>query len=93
MTIVGDVPAHNDLRNRAQENPSVDAQAPMVNIPEIEVKSGLPRLRVPSVDLGPARNTGLHVMTPGFFHSIYAKVLHQQRPGPDKAHFAFQNVP
>ncbi len=65
----------------------------MVHVPDIQLELLFPGQGVPPVYLGPARNSGFHLVTPGLLRRVAIEVLHQKRPGTHQAHFAHEHVP
>ena len=65
----------------------------MVDIPDVEPKLGFPIESVSSVDLCPAGDAGLHIMTSRLFCVVARDILHEQWARAYQTHVSLQHVP
>jgi hypothetical protein len=59
-----DFPTLKDSRSRQPQDPEVQPQTPMVDIPDVHFEPARPRNSIPSVDLGPSGDAGLDLEAP-----------------------------
>lgn len=64
----------------------------MINIPHIQCEFIFPRQGIAPVDLRPASDARLDLMTAHLLRSVAIQVLHQQGARPDQAHVSLQDV-
>jgi hypothetical protein len=65
----------------------------MVNVPKIQLEAVVEIEKLSTVDLGPACQTGRHLVSPGLFGRVAREVLHKQRTWADEAHIPFEDCP
>ena len=65
----------------------------MLDIPDVKLDAVVPRQLCTAVDLGPARQPGLHVQPPPLPWRVLLHLVTQGRPWSDHAHFPAQDVP
>ncbi len=64
----------------------------MIDVPNVESELLLPGEGVTSVDLGPAGDAGLDVVTPRLLRRVTVEVLHEEGSRADEAHVSLENV-
>src|SRR5690349_5609770 len=77
---------------RPEQDPKIQAERLVVDVPEVEREAALPRQPVAPVELRPAGDPGPHVVAPGLLARVARQVLHQERPRADQAHVAPDHV-
>jgi len=93
LTILVDTFAANDLTQRHPDHLQIEAARHIVHIPDIQFEFLFPRNGVAAVDLRPPGDAGTYRMTAGLFGRVPIQVAHKQRPRPNQAHVALDDVP
>ena len=93
MPLLADAVRPQHLEQGQQENLDVEPKAPVVHIPDVKIEFLFPGDRVPAVDLRPAGNAWLNLVTPTLVRAVARQVLGQQWSRSHKAHFTSENVP
>jgi hypothetical protein len=77
----------------AGEDPQVEPEAAVVDVPDVECQLLVPRHVVPPVDLRPAGQPGLHLVPARLLGRVPVEVLDEQRTGTDERHLPDEDVP
>ena len=85
--------AARERHERAPEDPKVEPEAPVVDVPDVERELFLPREPVPSAHLGQAGQAGRDLVAARLLGGVALEVLRQQRARTDQRHVAAQHVP
>jgi hypothetical protein len=64
----------------------------MVNVPDIQIESLIPRKCVSTIYLRPAGQAGQDFVTAKLVRGIPVPIIRVKRPGADQAHLAAQNI-
>src|ERR1039458_958284 len=78
MPLLADAVRPQHLEQGQQENLDVEPKAPVVHIPDVKIEFLFPGDRVPAVDLRPAGNAWLNLVTPTLVRAVARQVLGQQ---------------
>ena len=81
------------IQDGAREDPEVEPQAPLIDIPDVEPEPLAEYDRVPPVDLRPASDAGQHLMPPVLLRRVVRQVFHEQRTRSHQRHVAPHDVP
>src|SRR6266853_1508172 len=76
-----------------KQNPQVEPERSMIDVPYVEPKTFLPGLRVAAVDLCPAGDARAHLMPAGLLGGIKRQVFDEQGPRAHETHVPAKNVP
>src|SRR6185436_17220709 len=83
----------DDLLHRLPEDPQVEPDGAVIDIPDVEAQALFPGLRVAAVDLRPAGDAGPHFVPARLLGRIEREIFRQERPRADEAHVAAQHIP
>lgn len=75
-----------------QDDPTIQPERAMIDVPQIEKKSLLPVGGIPSIDLGPTRQAGRNEVATMLLRAISCEVLHEKGPRTHETHLAPQYV-
>src|SRR4051794_32007472 len=84
VAFAGDVAGPYEGRCGPQEDDEVEAEAPLVDVPDVELELLLPADRVSAVNLRPTGDAGHHVVPARLLAVVERQVLHEEGPGPDQ---------
>ena len=77
----------------AEQDPDVKGEAPVLDVPGIQLEAILERQRVAPTHRGPAGDAGAHLVTTPLTVRVVREVLDEERPRAHEAHVATQDVP
>jgi hypothetical protein len=88
------VPGHaQGSTHGTQQDPEVQPQTPVIDIPSIQFEPPAEGDVLPAVDLRPARDAGLDVVSSGLLRRVMRQVLGQERAGAHETHLSREDVP
>src|SRR5215472_5614855 len=89
----GDAAAAQNRSDGAGDNSSIQPQAPMVHVPNIEPELLLPRERVSAAHLRPSGNARKHLVPSRLLWGVTLQVFHEQWTRSHHAELSSQDVP
>src|SRR5215210_4548136 len=81
------------MADRRDDDPEVEPERPVVDIPDVEDEAVVPAYEVPALHLGEPSDAGLHVVPSCLLRRIARQVLEQEWPWSHDAHLALDDVP
>src|SRR5690606_7112877 len=90
---LGDPVAPEDLHEGPEEDPAVEQERAVLDIPGVHLESILPAYRIATVDLGPAGDAGSYLVTSELPRVVQWQVFRQQRPRSYQRHLARDHIP
>src|SRR5262245_29626724 len=80
-------------QQRERDDPEVQPERAVVDVPDVEPESVLPGLVVAPVDLCPAGDPGANLVAARLLGRVQGQILDEQRPRADDAHVPAHDVP
>ncbi len=81
-----------NLNNRQEKDAAIQSQRPVIDIPDVQSKFGIPVKGISPVHLSPSRDSWAEFVPPRLFGRIARQIANGQRTRPDKRHFPGENV-
>src|SRR5258706_12784777 len=78
MTGSADAFGPDHPQQREPQDPKIKPEGAMVDVPDIQAQAFVPGLSVASVDLGPAGETGPHLVAPRLLGGVEREILDEQ---------------
>lgn len=87
------IPASDELGGGHGQDPEIECQAPVIDIPRVELEPRGKTERMAASHDGPTRDARSYVVAPRLIRRVLVEILHEQRTRPNEAHLAADDIP